>query len=99
MRRGSNRRRTLVHAGVAVSAIALVVSGCGGSSSSGGGGKPKAAANVYNAGVTGVRNVSTKTGGTLNLIADGHCDYYDPARTYFGHCWDFQRLISRGPMG
>src|SRR6478672_9138021 len=92
------RRRTLVHAGVAVSAIALVVSGCGGSSS-GGGGKPKAAANVFNAGVSGVRNVSTKTGGTLNLIADADCDYYDPARTYYGHCWDMQRLFSRGLMG
>ena len=99
MTRGSYRRRTLVHAGVAVSAIALLVSGCGGSSSGGGTSKPKAAANVFNAGVTGVRNVSTKTGGTLNLVADADCDYYDPARTYFGHCWDFQRLISRGLMG
>src|SRR3954452_17674323 len=92
------RQRTLVHAAVAASAIALLVAGCGGSSSGGGGGKPKAAANVFNAGVTGVRNVSTKTGGTLNLIADGDCDYYDPARTYFGHCWDLDRLLFRGLM-
>src|SRR3954465_12846987 len=98
MTRGSYRRRTLVHAGVAVSAIALLVSGCGGSSS-GGGSKPKGAANVFNAGVTGVRNVSTKTGGTLNLVADADCDYYDPARTCFGPCLGFQRLISRGLMG
>src|SRR5438067_12285289 len=92
------RRRSLVHAAVAASASALVVSGCGGSSSGGGGGKPKAAANVFNAGVTGVRNVSDKKGGTLNLISDGDCDYYDPARTYYGHCWDMQRLFSRGLM-
>jgi peptide/nickel transport system substrate-binding protein len=94
------RRRSLVHAAVAVSAIALMVSGCGGSSSGGGGGsKPKAAKNEFNAGVTGVRNVSDKKGGTLNLIADSDCDYYDPARTYYGHCWDMQRLFSRSLMG
>jgi peptide/nickel transport system substrate-binding protein len=93
------RRRSLVHAAVAASAIALVVSGCGGSSSGGGGGTPKAAKNEFNAGVTGVRNVSSKTGGTLNLIADSDCDYYDPARTYYGHCWDMQRLFSRSLMG
>jgi len=92
------RRRSLVHAAVAASAIALVVSGCGGSSS-GGGSAPKAAKNEFNAGVTGVRNVSSKTGGTLNLIADSDCDYYDPARTYYGHCWDMQRLFSRSLMG
>ena len=60
--------------------------------------KSEAAANGFNAGVTGVRNASTKTGGTLNLIADGDCDSYDPARTYYGHCWDMQRLFSRGLM-
>jgi peptide/nickel transport system substrate-binding protein len=89
-----------VQAVVVASAVALVAAACGGSSSGGGGGnKPKAAANVFNAGVTGVRNVSDKTGGTLNLIADSDCDYYDPARTYYGHCWDMQRLFSRSLMG
>jgi peptide/nickel transport system substrate-binding protein len=88
-----------VQAAVAVSALALVAAGCGGSSSGGGGGnKPQAAKQEFNAGVTGIRNVSDKKGGTLNLIADGDCDYYDPARTYYGHCWDMQRLFSRTLM-
>jgi peptide/nickel transport system substrate-binding protein len=95
------RKRRLVHAAAVASVVALVAAGCGGSSSGGNsnkasGGKP--AANVFNAGVNGVRNASTKTGGTLNLIADSDCDYYDPARTYYGHCWDMQRLFSRSLM-
>jgi len=92
--------KRLVRYGTAVgAAFALLAAGCGGSSSGGGSTeKPKAAANVFNAGTTGIRNVSDKKGGTLNLIADGDCDYYDPARTYYGHCWDMQRLFSRGLM-
>jgi len=94
------RRPRLVRLAVGASALALVAAGCGGGSSGGGGAapKPKAAANVFNAGLTGVRNTSTKAGGTLNFISDGDCDYWDPARTYYGFCWDMQRLISRGLM-
>jgi len=90
-------RRGAIRLGTAASALGLLMAGC--SSGSGGhpGGPPKAQ-NVFNAGTTGVRNVSTKAGGTLNLIADGDCDYWDPARTYYGHCWDMQRLFSRGLM-
>src|SRR5205823_12746574 len=83
--------------------VAIVAAGCSSSSNgnktgNGNNGQPSAAANVFNAGTTGIRNVSTKKGGTLNLIADSDCDYYDPARTYYGHCWDMQRLFSRGLM-
>jgi len=94
------RRPRLVRLAVGASALALVAAGCGGGSSSGGGNapKPRAAANVFNAGLTGVRNTSTKAGGTLNFIADGDCDYWDPARTYYGFCWDMQRMLSRGLM-
>jgi peptide/nickel transport system substrate-binding protein len=53
---------------------------------------------VFNAGITGVRNISTHRGGTLNLIADTDCDSWDPARTYYGFCWNMQRLFSRGLM-
>jgi len=88
--------RGLIRLGTAVSALGLLMAGC--ASGSGGGTPPPAAQNVFNAGTTGVRNPSTKAGGTLNLIADGDCDYWDPARTYYGHCWDMQRLISRGLM-
>ena len=82
----------------AVGATLALVAGCGGSGSSSTSppGQNKAG---YNAGVNGIRDASSKTGGTLNFIADGDCDYYDPARTYFGHCWDFDRLIFRGLMG
>jgi peptide/nickel transport system substrate-binding protein len=90
-------RRSLVRFGTVASVLALVAAGCGsGSSGKQGTPTPHRAANVFNAGTTGVRNVSTKAGGTLNLIADGDCDYYDPGRTYYGHCWDLQRLFSRG---
>jgi peptide/nickel transport system substrate-binding protein len=94
-------RPRLVRIAVGASALALVAAGCGGGSSGGGGGgapSPKAAQNVFNAGLTGVRNQLAKTGGTLNFISDGDCDYWDPARTYFGFCWDMERLVSRGLM-
>jgi len=97
------RSKRLVRYGTAAAAIALLVAGCGSSSSGGknpnAGPKPKSADNVFNAGTSGIRNVSTTKGGTLNFIADGDCDYWDPARTYYGFCWDMQRLFSRGLMG
>src|SRR5947199_8338192 len=95
--------KRLVRYGAAMAVVAIVAAGCSSSSNgnktgNGNNGQPSAAANVFNAGTTGIRNVSTKKGGTLNLIADSDCDYYDPARTYYGHCWDMQRLFSRGLM-
>jgi len=90
------RPRTHAQLAAVVGLFALAAVACGGGS----GGKPHGEQqnNGYNAGVNGIRNVSSKSGGTLNFIADGDCDYYDPARTYFGHCWDFDRLIFRGLM-
>jgi peptide/nickel transport system substrate-binding protein len=94
------RRLSLVRFAVGASALALVAAGCGGGSSGGSPSaqKPKVAQNVFNAGTTGVRNPSTKKGGTLNFTSDGDCDYWDPARTYYGFCWDMQRLFSRALM-
>ncbi|MDQ1683981.1 MAG: peptide/nickel transport system substrate-binding protein [Frankiaceae bacterium] len=96
------RRTRLVRYGTAAAAVALLVAGCGSSSSGGNnnnaGPKPKPAENVFNAGTTGIRNASDHKGGTLNFVADGDCDYWDPARTYYGFCWDMQRLFSRGLM-
>jgi len=61
-------------------AVMAVVAGCGGSGS--GGTNPNGhARSGFNAGINGVRNPWSTTGGTLNLIAVGDCDYYDPART------------------
>lgn len=95
-------RKRLVRYGAATAVLALLVAGCGSSSSGGNNAnpnpKPTQADNVFNAGTTGIRNVSDKKGGTLNFIADGDCDYWDPARTYYGFCWDMQRLFSRGLM-
>jgi len=94
--------KRLARYGAAVAVLALLA-GCASSGKSANNNNnnnntTKPAANVFNAGTTGIRNVSTKTGGTINLIADSDCDYYDPARTYYGHCWDMQRLFSRGLM-
>jgi peptide/nickel transport system substrate-binding protein len=92
------KRRSLVRYGTAAVAFALLAAGCGGSSGGSTSPKPKAVSNTFNAGVAGVRNASTKPGGTINLINNGDCDYWDPARTYYGFCWDMQRLFSRGLM-
>src|SRR5882724_5652531 len=90
------RRRPAAKLGALAAVGVVAIAGCGGGSSRTTGGHP--GQNVFNAGTTNVRNASTKAGGTLNLIADADCDYWDPARTYYGHCWDMQRLFSRGLM-
>jgi peptide/nickel transport system substrate-binding protein len=46
-----------------------------------------------------VINRSTKTGGTLNLLSSADCDSWDPQNTYFGWCWNMQRLFSRSLVG
>jgi peptide/nickel transport system substrate-binding protein len=54
---------------------------------------------AFNAGQDGVVNPSTQTGGTLNLLAGGDCDSWDPGRTYYGWCWNMQRLFTRTLIG
>src|SRR4051812_14404100 len=94
------RRRSLFQGAAVLAAAGLIVTGCGGGSSKGGGGGDNNKNNSgFNAGSNAIRNPSTAKGGTLNLIASSDCDYYDPARTYFGHCWDMLRLFPRGLMG
>lgn len=58
-----------------------------------------AATTGYNAAFANVINPSTKSGGTLNLISTADCDSWDPARTYYGWCWNMQRLMTRSLMG
>ena len=53
----------------------------------------------YNAASDGIVNPSTKTGGTLNLLAASDCDSWDPQRTYYGWCWNMQRLFTRSLIG
>ncbi|MEO9238365.1 MAG: ABC transporter substrate-binding protein [Jatrophihabitantaceae bacterium] len=91
-------------------AATMIISAC---SSSGGGGNnngPTASASnasggnvsvsaAFNAATIGFVNASTKTGGSLNLVATGDCDSWDPANTYYGWCWNMQRLFTRTLVG
>lgn len=54
---------------------------------------------AFDAATIGFVNKSTKTGGSLNLLATGDCDSWDPANTYYGWCWNMQRLFTRTLVG
>jgi peptide/nickel transport system substrate-binding protein len=90
-----------------VGSAAVVLAACGGggssssSSPSGGssGGSSGGGASGYNAAFSNVVNPSTTTGGTLNLISTSDCDSWDPQRTYYGWCWNMQRLMTRSLLG
>lgn len=49
----------------------------------------------FDAASFGVANPSTATGGELHLGSAINCDSWDPQRTYFIHCWNWQRLFTR----
>jgi peptide/nickel transport system substrate-binding protein len=93
----------VVRGGVAIAALALGATACGGSSSGGGGGSSTPAAALQgNALGTGngfpastPLSPSTTKGGTLNIGVAGDVDYLDPARTYYAFSWDIHQLISR----
>ena len=91
------KQRSLFQGAAVFAAAALIVTGCGGSS--GGGSGQKGAENEFNAGSQAIRNPSTVKGGTLNLISDGDCDYYDPARTYLATAGTSASVLQRGLMG
>lgn len=81
----------------ALAAGALALTACsGGGGTSNDDSKSNAA---FNAAVNSVVNPSTKTGGTLRLAAASDCDSWDPGRTYYGWCWNMQRLFTRGLVG
>ena len=92
---------------VAASAAALTLAACGSgakSSSTSANTANASGGNVgvsaaFNAATTGFVNQSTKTGGTLKLASSGDCDSWDPAATYYGWCWNMQRLITRSLIG
>jgi peptide/nickel transport system substrate-binding protein len=99
---------------VAVTVIAACGSGKGNSSassaSSGGSSSASAPASNasgsnqgvpadYNAATIGLVNPSTKTGGSITLLASGDCDSWDPAVTYYAWCWNMQRLFTRTLVG
>ncbi len=92
-----NRRATRLATVLAAGALALAAcssSGSTGSSSPSAGGTAG-----FDAAIKNVVNPSTATGGTLNIGATGDCDSWDPANTYYGWCWDMQRLLHRNLMG
>lgn len=73
-------------------------SGPSGSSSNGNGSNQNLSA-AFNAATIGFVNASPKTGGSLNLLASGDCDSWDPANTYYGWCWNMDRLYVRTLVG
>jgi peptide/nickel transport system substrate-binding protein len=95
------RRAVLTTAMIAVAATILTACGSGGTAKgSGGSGSPGSGAVAgYNAAADSIVNPSTKTGGTLMLGATGDCDSWDPGRTYYGWCWNLQRLFTRSLIG
>jgi peptide/nickel transport system substrate-binding protein len=99
--------------GVAVgltAAATMIVTACGsgggsgnnnnsGAPASNGQGSAKGVPAAFNAATIGFENQSDKTGGSLNLVATGDCDSWDPANTYYGWCWNMQRLFTRTLVG
>jgi len=95
------RRRSLaVAAGAAIAAVVLAACGGGsnlstaGSPSSGSGSTGTTSNAGYDAGVDGIVNPSTKSGGTLSFADSGVPDSMDPGNTYYGYMWDFTRLYA-----
>jgi peptide/nickel transport system substrate-binding protein len=100
-------RRVAIAVGVTAAAT-MIITACGGgggtkSTPSGGSsnasGSNQGVAAAFNAATTGFVNKSTKTGGSLNLVSTGDCDSWDPADTYYGWCWNMQRLFTRTLVG
>lgn len=88
-------KRLLAKGGAALVALALTASACGGDDDD----TPaanKSTAAAADSNTTGTYQASDKKGGTLELLKNSDCDYWDPQRTYYGHCWNLQRFISRG---
>jgi peptide/nickel transport system substrate-binding protein len=84
-------------------AAAIVISGCSSSASSTSGtstpSSSSSGAAGYSAAFDKIVNPSTTTGGTLNLLTSSDCDSWDPQRTYYGWCWNMQRLFTRSLIG
>jgi peptide/nickel transport system substrate-binding protein len=79
-----------------LAAGAIALSGCSGSQKTG---TTSHSNGAYGGAINAVVNPSTKQGGTLKLAADADCDSWDPQRTYYGWCWNMQRLFTRSLVG
>lgn len=101
----------MVRRGCLLGAAILAVAGLAACTASGGTGRPQAAPTSarssspapaptgFDAAVSSVVNPSTRTGGTLRLVAHSDCDSWDPARVAQPWCVNLQRLISRTLVG
>ncbi|MDQ1544159.1 MAG: peptide/nickel transport system substrate-binding protein, partial [Actinomycetota bacterium] len=87
--------------GIAVISVvvagALLLAGCASGGTSGG--SSSSGNSTFNEAVDGVVNPSTGQGGTLKLLSSTDCDSWDPARTYYGWCWNMQRIFTRSLIG
>jgi peptide/nickel transport system substrate-binding protein len=89
--RGWSRRRILAVAAVVVLVVVFAVS-CGGGSD--GRADVPVVEGSADAGVTGVRAPSERTGGTLRVVS-AEVDSLDPQRSYLPGVWNLMRLYAR----
>jgi peptide/nickel transport system substrate-binding protein len=89
--RGWSRRRILAVAAVVVLVVVFAVS-CGGGA--GGRADVPVVEGSADAGVTGVRASSDRTGGTLRVVS-AEIDSLDPQRSYLPGVWNLMRLYAR----
>ncbi|MBC7760333.1 MAG: ABC transporter substrate-binding protein [Candidatus Saccharibacteria bacterium] len=87
-------RRGVVAVGIVLTA-ALALAGCTGGTS----GTPTTGTAAFNDAVSKIVNPSTAQGGTVKLLAADDCDSWDPQRTYYGWCWNMQRIFTRSLIG
>jgi len=91
--------RSAARLAAVAAAGALVLAACGGGDDNNGGNGTGTGAPAFNISTTTIVNPNTKPGGTLKLGATSDCDSWDPARAYYGYCWNLQRLYARDLMG
>jgi peptide/nickel transport system substrate-binding protein len=89
--RSPARRRVLAVAAVVVLVVVLAVSCSGGA---GGRAEVPVVEGSADAGVTGVRAPSERTGGTLRVVS-AEIDSLDPQRSYLPGVWNLMRLYTR----
>ena len=89
--RGWSRRRVLAVAAVVVLIVVFAVS-CGGGAD--GQADVPVVEGSADAGVTGIRAPSERTGGTLRVVS-AEIDSLDPQRSYLPGMWNLMRLYTR----
>ena len=83
-----------IRAGAVTAALGMALTACGSSGGSG----ASALGPGFNLANKQVLNVSTKTGGTINLISSQSFDSIDPGITYAAQTWNLFRMFARPMM-